>query len=340
MAIMMDFMSLLTAIPEHTNFIAKFIEVLNNGIFNSGVTVGTFGVTVIVFTLIFKFALLPLDLWQKFSMRKQNKTMERLRPQLEKLEKQYANQPDKLKQKQAELQKGQLGGMFGSCLPMLVTMVVFFVVLGGFNDYIRVENEKIVYTIAEAYNTALANGTSLSPEQIAGMYHIEKFLWISNIYMPDTWSAVIPTMEQYVGSGMGALNATRPDIANIPNWYEVLIKPAADVYNKSSFWNIGKWNGYLVLPILSIITSILSAKLLGTSQANTAMGTKEQQKSAQKTQKFMNYIMPVMFGVFSLFYSSAFALYIFISSLFSTIFNLIFNLISKNVDKKKAEIVA
>ncbi len=333
MAIMMDFLSLISAIPEHTNFIAKFIEILHSGI-------GNFGVTVIVFTLIFKFALLPLDVWQKFSMRKQSKNMERLRPQLEKLEKQYANKPDILKQKQAELQRGQMGGMFGSCLPMIVTMVVFFVVLNGFNEYIRVENEKIVYTIAEAYNNAIAMGKPLSADAIANMYHVESFLWIKNIYMPDTWSAVIPTMEQYVGSGMGALNATRPDIANIPNWYETLIGPAAAANNGTSFWKIANWNGYLILPILSIVTSILSAKLLGASQANTAVGTKEQQKSAQKTQKFMNYLMPLMFGVFSLFYSSAFALYIFISSLFSTIFNLIFNLISKSVDKKKAEIVA
>lgn len=154
--------------------------------------------------------------------------------------------------------------------------------------------------------------------------------------MPDTWSAVIPTMEQYVGSGMGALNATRPDIANIPNWYSTLIGPAATAHNPTSFWNIAKWNGYLILPILSIITSIFSAKLMGATQAQSAVGTKEQQKSAQKTQKFMNYIMPVMFGVFSLFYSSAFALYIFISSLFSTIFNLTFNLIIKKKDKQRA----
>ena len=175
----MDFLSLISAIPEHTNFIAKFIEILHSGI-------GNFGVTVIVFTLIFKFALLPLDVWQKFSMRKQSKNMERLRPQLEKLEKQYANKPDILKQKQAELQRGQMGGMFGSCLPMIVTMVVFFVVLNGFNEYIRVENEKIVYTIAEAYNNAIAMGKPLSADAIANMYHVESFLWIKNIYMPDT----------------------------------------------------------------------------------------------------------------------------------------------------------
>lgn len=330
---MMDFFSLIAAAPQHTNLIAKFIEILNNGI-------GNFGVTVIVFTLIFKFALLPLDLWQKFSMRKQSKTMERLRPQLEKLEKQYANKPEILKQKQAELQKGQMTGMLGSCLPMIATLVVFFIVLGGFNDYIRVENERIVYAIAEAYNRAMEAGTPLSQEAIANMYHTESFLWIKNIYMPDTWSAVIPTMEQYVGSGMGALNAIRPDIANMPNWYETLIGPAASLHNKTGFFNIAKWNGYLVLPILSIITSVLSAKLMGATQANTAVGTKEQQESSKKTQKFMNYLMPIMFGVFSLFYSSAFALYIFISSLFSTVFNLIFNICAKNVDKKKAQEVA
>lgn len=330
MAIMIDFLSLITAVPEHTNLIARFIEILNNGISN-------FGVTVIVFTLIFKFALMPLDLWQKFSMRKQSKAMERLRPQLEKLEKQYAGKPEILKQKQAELQRGQMTGMLGSCLPMIVTMVIFFVVLGGFNEYIRVENEKIVYTIAEAYNRALQSGTPLTADAIAQMYKPESFLWIKNIYMPDTWSAVIPTMEQYVGSGMGALNATRPDIANIPNWYETLIGPAADLYNSPSFFKgFLKWNGYLILPILSVVTSVLSAKLMNASQANTAVGTKEQQQATQKTQKFMNYLLPLMFGIFSLFYSSAFALYIFISSLFSTIFGLTFNLIAKNRDKKAA----
>lgn len=322
MAIMMDFLSILSAVPTHTNWIAKFIEILHTGI-------GNFGVTVIVFTLIFKFALLPLDLWQKFSMRKQSKTMEKLRPQLEKLEKQYANKPEILKQKQAELQKGQMVGMLGSCLPMIVTMVVFFVVLGGFNEYIRVQNEKLVYAIADAYNKAMASGTPLTADTIANMYHVESFLWIKNIYMPDTWSAVIPTLEQYVGSGMGALNASRPDTANIANWYQTLIGPASELYGK-------KWNGYLILPILSIITSIISTKLLNSSQVNTAVGTKEQQETSKKTQKFMNYLMPLLFGVFSLFYSSAFALYIFISSLFTTIFNLIFNLITKQIDKKRA----
>ena len=62
----MNFLTTLAAAPEHTNIIARFIELLDGNI-------QSIGVTVIVFTLIFKFALMPLDLWQKFSSRKQNK---------------------------------------------------------------------------------------------------------------------------------------------------------------------------------------------------------------------------------------------------------------------------
>ena len=329
---MMNFLTTLAAAPAHTNIIAKFIELLDGGI-------NSIGVTVIVFTLIFKFVLMPLDLWQKFSSRKQSKKAAILRPQMEKLEQQYASKPDILKQKQAELNRGQAKGLLGMCLPMIVTMIVFFLVLGGFNAYIRVENEIIVYNIANAYNNAISSGIPLSHDAIAALYTPESFLWIKNIYMPDNWSAVIPTVDQFLGSGMGALNGFRPDIANIPNWYETLVGPAADAANKGSgftafFTDISKWNGYMILPILSVITSIFSAKLMSAMSAPT-MGTAEQQAKSKKTQKIMMYVMPVMFGVFSLFYSSAFALYVFISSLFSSITGFTFNTIAKHVDKKK-----
>ena len=328
---MMNFLPMLAAAPEHTNLIAQFIDLLNGSI-------GSIGVTVIVFTLIFKFALTPVDLWQKFSSRKQNKRMAALKPQLAKLEQQYANKPDILKQKQAEVSRGQMG-MVGMCLPMIVTMAVFFVVLGGFNDYIRVENEQIVYNIAAAYNQAIASGQVLTEADIASLYEVENFLWIKNIYMPDNWSAVIPTIDQYLGSGMGAINGFRPDIANIPNWYETLIGPAADSLNKGSgfsafFTDISKWNGYMILPVLSMITSVLSAKLTS-SMAASPLGTAAQQEKSKRTQKMMMYMMPIMFGLFSLFYSSAFALYIFIGGLYSSVLGLSFNMITKSIDKKK-----
>ena len=117
----MAFMNTLLS-AEMTNLVGKFLLVLYNAI-------GDFGWTVVVFTVLLKTVVLPLEIWQKISMRKQSKAMERIRPQLEKLQKQYANHPDILRQKQAELQKKEKIHIFASCLPMS---------LGGFQSARRV----------------------------------------------------------------------------------------------------------------------------------------------------------------------------------------------------------
>ena len=41
---------------------------------NSGI--GNFGWTVVVFSIVLRVVLLPLDIWQKFSMRKQKEKMD------------------------------------------------------------------------------------------------------------------------------------------------------------------------------------------------------------------------------------------------------------------------
>lgn len=51
--------------------------------------------------------------------------------------------------------------------------------------------------------------------------------------------------------------------------------------------------------------------------------------------KMMQYFMPIMIGVFSLFYSAAFALYTFTSSLVSVVFQLGFTLVGKILDKRE-----
>lgn len=326
---MIDFSILASSAPELTNIIGKFINLLYEWI-------GNFGWTVVVFTIIFKLCLSPIDVWQKVSQRKQSKMMARLQPQLAKIQKQYANRPDILKQKQAELYRGEKMGMLGMCLPLIITMAVFFVVLGGFNAMVKYQNEVLVYNIAEAY---IASGKTLTPDQLAALYQPEGWLWIQNIFMPDNWANVIPGVKEYLGTGMGAIGGSVPDIANFDNWYETLIGPAMAVYNKTSFWDIKNWNGYMILPLLSIVTSILSAKFMQAS-APPVVGDAAKQKQSQTTQKVMMYIMPLTFGIFSLFYSAAFAIYVFVSSLISTLLGFGFNFFTKRKDKKNSEIEA
>ena len=319
---------LLAAKPD--NLIAQFIGVIFDW-------VGNYGVTVIIFTLILKLALSPLDIWQKVATRKQSKSMARLQPQLEKIQRQYANNPQMLQTKQAELYRKEkvTSSMLASCLPMIITMVVFFVVFGGFNAMVKFQNEQIVTMMFDQYDA------SMTTEELRALYDSivgdkYKFLWIDNIFMADSWANVVPTYTQFIGHGMGEIGANQ-----IPNMavadYDKVMRGAMEAYNKTSFWNIAKWNGYMILPILSIVTSLLSTKFMQYTNPQQPTGTKEQQRQAQMSQKMMMIMMPIMMGIFSLFYSSAFSLYIFISNLVSTIFNLVFNLVMRKKDKEEQD---
>ena len=329
----MAFMTLIASTVdqvEMTNLVGKLLLLLRAG-------VGNFGWTVVVFTIILRFALLPLDIWQKFSMRKQQKKMAALQPKLAKIQKQYANNPEMLRQKQYELQRSSGVNMLASCLPMIVTMVVFFVVFAGFRALVVYDNQLIVARLNDAYNEMVAAGASAEEinAHLAAMYQPEGWLWIKNVHMSDIGTNVIPSYENFISSGWGGINATLPN--GLSASYETLVGPAMEVYNKQSFWDVARWNGYFVLPILAIATSFLSTMLLQKMQPQTNMAVDEDQKKAQqKSMKMMNYIMPLMLGVFAITYSAAFAIYYVVSNILSTLTSVIFNLIIKKVDEKSA----
>ena len=431
----MDLMMMLAAaLPD--NLIGQWLVQLDEKL-------PTFGVTVIVFTIILRLILSPLDIWQKISQRKQSKAMRRLQPKLAKLQKQYANQPQLLRQKQAELQKQEKLHPFASCLPLIVTMVVFFVVFAGFRDLVAYKNEDIIERVYASYTqydedegsqhameaagdfvissqtdkllSDVEEGADVPQEEIdklveeinaqikgeegyltpgqegvEGEYylayskafalysewnekatvgeknayrdalpeedreilnktiacfaenkneamvlayeeHMEGFLWIQNIFMPDTGSNVVPSVDEFVG---GRIQAQMPDAAAGVS-YDELTGPAQSALNKTGTWDAGRWNGYFVLPVLSIALSFLSTwftqKL---SPAATPMGHAKQQKSQQRTMKILTYIMPLVMGIFAIMYSAAFAIYYFMSNLVSTLINVIYIIVTKIIDNK------
>lgn len=316
--------------PELTNIVGKFLLILREG-------VGDFGWTVVLFAVLLKLVMSPLDIWQKISGRKQSLAMQKMQPQLEKLQKQYANNPNMLRQKQAELQKSAGMSMLSSCLPMIISLVIFWVVFAGFRALIAYENQMIVYNLY--IDVYLPNVNLVSAEELnallAQAYKPEGWLWISNVFMPDSWSNVIPTFSDFVSNGMGKIGTEMP--AGIMASYDTLVGPAAALHNKTKFWDMANWNGYLILPVLSIAFSFLSTKLMQKYTPQQQTGSAAQQKSQQNTMKIMNYLMPVMLGVFSVLYSAAFAIYYFISNVVSIIINLAFNIAVSIKDKKASQ---
>ncbi len=113
------------------------------------------GLGIILFTLILKVITLPLDIYSKSSMRKNSLKMEKMRPQLEKLQKQYANDQNTYNAKMMEMYKKNGYSMLGACLPMIVTLVIFMIVLGAFSDYSAYTNVDVYRKMAAKYNEAV-----------------------------------------------------------------------------------------------------------------------------------------------------------------------------------------
>ncbi len=136
---------------EDLNALGKAIQ----WIVGLGVGIGGAWVGIILFTLVLRTVLLPLDAFSKASMRKNSLKMEKMRPQLEKLQKQYQNDKNAYNQKMLELYKKNGYSMLGACLPMLVTMIVFIVVLSAFSSYSEFANVDVYEKMAASYSSSI-----------------------------------------------------------------------------------------------------------------------------------------------------------------------------------------
>lgn len=130
------------------NWIGKAIRGLIN-------LVGSVGFGIIVFTLILKLIVLPFDVHQRITMRKQNIKMEQNKARMEKLQKQYAHDKETYNKKVMELQKEAGFSACSSCLPMILSLVIFIVAINAFNDYAKFANVQNYNDMVDAYNTRI-----------------------------------------------------------------------------------------------------------------------------------------------------------------------------------------
>lgn len=323
---MVDMIGLLSqgiAMPEITNWIGMMI----NGLYEF---IGNYGWTVVLFTVILKVALSPLDIWQKVVTRRNTKTMEIMKPELDKLKKQYGSNQQQFAEKQMALFKKHKYSMFSACVPSLITMAIFFIVFSGFNATIRYQNELMFFNLNNAFISGY-NGL-MGGDAVVAFYEANSFdfLWINNIFMPDTWSTIIPDWDTFTGTGIGSF---RINLGIESNQYYEIMNPLIESTGD-------KWNGLLILPALSMIFNVISQRfMMKSQQASTPVtGGEDMQKATQMNMKVMLWMMPIMMVGMSIFYSSAFTLYMFISSLITTIFQVVTTLVFKQKDKKEAEL--
>ena len=86
---------------------------------------GNYAVSIIIFTLVTKILLLPVN----YKTQKNAARMRLLNPKLEKLKKSYGSNPQRLQEEQNKLYEKEGINPMGSCLPMFIQMFLLFGVL-------------------------------------------------------------------------------------------------------------------------------------------------------------------------------------------------------------------
>ena len=108
--------------------------------------VGNYGWSVVVFTLLVRVVLLPLDIKSKKSMR----AMSKVQPKVQALQKKYANDKEKLNLKLNELYRKEHVSPMASCLPMLISLPILWWMFGAMRN---MANEHTISMILQIRDT-------------------------------------------------------------------------------------------------------------------------------------------------------------------------------------------
>lgn len=303
--------------------------------------ISNYGWSMVVFTLLVKLIVLPLDYKSRKSMRRTTA----LQPEMQRLQKKYANDKEKLNQKMAELYRKEGVSPMSGCLPMIVSMFILWFMFAAMRSVANTE-------LAQQCVELLTTGTQTN----------QGWLWIKNLWMPDSpFATYMPDVQSLqlvdfkvwndVSARLAAAgtipqalsfadrNAMMTYITDVvtpflaSDVYAPYIAPVAGLGNLSilgliRFTIYQHGNGWFILPVLSVVTQIVMQNMTmkQTMQANPQAGS----------QKTMLYVMTFMSLYFCAIYNSAFALYWVVSNIYALVENIAFDRYFKAQDRRAA----
>ena len=129
--------------------------------------VGDYGYAVILFTVIVKTIILPLNIKQTNSM----KEMQAITPEVQKLQKKYKNNPEKLNMETMKLYKLYKVNPMSGCLPLLIQLPIIWGLFGALQN-----PQKYVFTSGN----------------LSALH--QSFYWIPNLGKPDPYY-ILPVLS-------------------------------------------------------------------------------------------------------------------------------------------------
>ena len=280
-----------------TGFFVNLLTWINN-------LVGNYGWSIVVFTLLIRLVLLPLDIKSKKSMR----AMTKIQPKVQALQKKYANDKEKLNQKTMELYRKEHVSPTAGCLPMLISLPILWIMFAAMRT---LGNEYTIQMILDMKNTGK-------------LPDLQSWLWIKNVFQPDSFGAtILPAVNSTLNMIRPASGSTVLTAENISACVEYLksteystlaaqLAPA-NAFNivslnllffrptlilPNSLSNLFQYgNGLFILPLLAGASQFLMTKIMNGKQTKEQKELEAAQQSAQSNP--MN--SPVMKWFFPIF---------------------------------------
>lgn len=140
--------------------------------------------TILVVTILLRLVQVFPDILNRKSQIK----MAAVRPKLDEIQKKYENNPQKLREEQSKVMKENGVSTLSGCLPMLITLPLFFCFLAAFRSWGNEESITLMYETAVAESCEVGTEERAAAEAMAQeTFDGFKFLWVKNIWQPDNF---------------------------------------------------------------------------------------------------------------------------------------------------------
>lgn len=266
---------------------------------------GSYGVALILFSLVLKIILLPASA----KSRKSSLKMSRLAPQIKALEIECGDDKNKYQQEVSKLYKqegiGCTGGCLWSFIPLLILIPLYAVIREPITYIMHIEKD-VAAEIVAWIGEKVTLGSNQYYHQMEAAAHIGTYLEELKAAFPAAAEQLRNINFTFLGLNLG----------EIPSW---------------KFWQFtATWQdwGMFLIPILSAGSQLLTMFTGQVSNNKVVTDDKgEEDKSAQetanKTNKTMMLVMPVMSLYFCFVMPAAISVYWFAQSIFGMLQDLV-----------------
>lgn len=293
--------------------------------------VQNYGVAIILFTAVVKLILLPLQIKSQKSLKKQ----QMIQPIIAELQKKYANDKEKLQMEMMKVYKENNVSMAGGCLP---TLIQFPILIGLYQviqkplsylmnlDFAAADvmdriHQVVSRMVEVGAGSSVGNLANMAVDELAK--NIQKYNQIPFL----TWTRYLSEQFGEFSDWVLNFNFLGLDLSKNPSaGFGALIGGSFD--NLSTIL-------LLLIPAVAIFATWLSLRQTQKQSGQTASQTGDASPAASMT-KSMNFIMPIMTGVFTFTLPAAMGIYWIASSVMQIVTQYILN---AYFDKKEDDFV-